>query len=174
MFKVTKKKVAAVAVAASAVFATGVAYSFWTAGGGGSGTATIGHDSGVTINPVKFGHVDGEDFVDETLYPGHDVTVTFTINNSSADTDVKVGKVIADTTGDDDGDWVNGISGLPDGCSAADFSFEDVDVNASIAASDSITRTGTLHMENTGDNQDACQDANPVLHLTVDNSGLAS
>src|SRR5689334_4932991 len=119
MFKVTKKKVAALAVATGAVLATGVAYSFWTANGGGSGTATIGSDSGITISPVEFGHYEGtgedETFVAETLYPGHDVTVTYTVNNTSTNTAVKVGSVVADTDGPGTTVWTHGISGLPEG-----------------------------------------------------------
>jgi hypothetical protein len=47
-----------------------------------------------------------------------------------------------------------------------------VTVNTEIAASGSTSSTGTLSMDDTSANQDACKSASPVLHLKVDNSGL--
>lgn len=43
------KKIAAVAVGAVALTGTGVAYAFWTTGGSGTGSATVGTDSPVTV-----------------------------------------------------------------------------------------------------------------------------
>jgi hypothetical protein len=80
---------------------------------------------------------------------------------------VQVGKVIADTRA-----GTNGITRLPDGCSASDFSFGDVDVSASIPAGRSVDETGTLRFADSGSNQDACQGAAPVLNLVVDNGGI--
>jgi hypothetical protein len=65
------------------------------------------------------------------------------------------------------------VTGLPVGCLAADFSFADVTLNESVAASgNGPNHTGTLLMANTASNQDACKNSSPVLHLTTDNSGL--
>jgi hypothetical protein len=138
-------------VAALAAFG---AYAFWTASGTGSGNATVGTDSGVTIVVTDTG---------AALYPGGSATITFHVQNDSSSSAVTVGKVVQD----------GAVTGLPGGCSAADFSFGDVTLNESVAASSSgANHTGTLSMANTGANQDACKNASPVLHLMTDNSGL--
>ena len=130
------------------------AYAYWTASGTGSGTATVGSDSGVTIVVTNTG---------TPLYPGGSATITFHVHNNSSSAPVTVGEVVQDGP----------VTGLPGGCSAADFSFADVMLNESVAASgNGPNHTGTLSMANTGANQDACKNASPVLHLTTDNSGL--
>jgi hypothetical protein len=130
------------------------AYAYWTASGTGAGQATVGSDSGVTINITNTG---------AALYPGGSATVTFQVQNNSSSSAVMVGRVVQDGS----------VTGLPAGCSAADFSFAAVTLNESIPASGSTpNRTGTLSMANTGSNQDACKNASPVLHLRTDNSSL--
>ncbi len=143
-------------VFALAVSAAAVAY--WTASGTGSGTASVGTDAGVTISPVTFSG---------TLYPGGSVTVNFTVNNSSASAPVQVDKVVANTAA-----GTNGMSSLPAGCLAADFTFADVTVATNIAPSGTYSGTGTLSMANTAVNQNACKLSSPVLNLRVDNSGI--
>lgn len=150
---IKRKKILVPLLAVLALAVTGAAIAFWTTSGTGSGTATVGTDSGVTINPVSF---------TGTLYPAGSVPVSFTINNLSADTAVRVASVVADTS-----TYVNGISGLPAGCNAADFHFGDVAVASSIPASGTLPGSGTLAMDNTAVNQDACKGASPVLHLKV-------
>lgn len=158
MQKVLRKRILVPVVAIAAMAVAGIAVAYFTASGTGSGTASVGSAAGVTITGVSF---------DETLYPGGSTTVRFTVNNSSSNTSVKVDKVVADIA-----EGTNGISGLPRGCDAADFSFGDVTVNESIAADGSTSATGTLSLANSTANQDACQGASPVLHLKVDNSGI--
>jgi hypothetical protein len=153
-----RKRILVPVAAIAALAVAGIAVAYFTASGTGSGTASVGSAAGVTITGVT---------IDDTLYPGASSTVRLTINNSSSDTAVQVDKVVADTS-----TYTNGISGLPDGCDPADFSFGDVSVNTSIAASRSTDTTGTLRFANTSANQDACQGASPVLHLKVDNSGI--
>lgn len=158
MRKLMRKRILVPVVALAALAVAGIAVAYFTASGTGSGTASVGTVSDVTISDVSF---------DNALYPGGSTPVRFTIENTSADTAVKVDKVVADTSR-----GTNGISGLPDGCDAADFTFDDVSVGASIDASGSQAASGTLHFADSGSNQDACQDARPVLHLVVDNSGI--
>ncbi len=158
MRKLMRKRILVPVAAIAALAVAGIAVAYFTASGTGSGTATVGSAAGVTISNVSF---------DSTLYPGSSTTVRFTVDNSSSDTAVQVDKVVADTS-----TYTNGISGLPDGCDPADFSFGDVSVSTSIAASRSTDSTGTLRFANTSANQDACQGARPVLHLKVDNSGI--
>lgn len=158
MRKLMRKRILVPVVAIAALAVAGIAYAYFTASGTGSGTASVGTDSGVTIDSVSF---------DSTLYPGGSTVVRFTIANSSSDTAAQVGKVVADTS-----TYTDGISGLPAGCDPSDFSFGDVTVNTQIPAGRSVDETGTLRFADTGSNQDACKNASPVLHLTVDNSGI--
>lgn len=146
-----KRAVGTIVVILALLGAT-AAYAYFTSQGTGSGTAAVGTDAGVAITDVAFAG---------TLYPGASVPVSFTVRNNSTDTPAKVGKVVATT-----------ISGLPAGCSAADFSFADVTLNAEIAASGSTTGAGALRMANTAVNQDACKNAAPVLNLTVSNATI--
>lgn len=158
MRKLMRKRIL-VPVATIAVLAiAGVALAYFTSSGTGSGTASVGTDAGVTISPVTIG---------TTLYPGGSSTVSFTVNNTSSDASAKVDKVVADTTA-----GTNGITGLPAGCEAADFHFGNVTVNTDIPANGSTSSSGTLSMDNSPANQDACKGAAPVLHLKVDNSGI--
>ncbi|MGB2711422.1 MAG: hypothetical protein WBC33_07880 [Conexibacter sp.] len=158
MRKLMRKRVLIPVAAVMALAIAGVAVAYFTSSGTGSGTASVGTDAGVTISPVT---------VNATLYPGGSSSVDFTVNNTSADTSAKVDKVVADTAA-----GTNGITGLPAGCDAADFHFGDVTVNADIAASGSASASGTLSMDNTSANQDACKGASLTLHLKVDNSGI--
>ena len=156
----TKKKAAILVAAALALLTVVGAYAYWTANGTGSGQATVGTDSGVTIGNVAFGG---------PLYPGGSVNVTFGITNNSSNTAVQIGKVVADTSV-----GTNGLSLMSDtNCNRFWFSFDDVAVNTSIAAGGTLQKTGTLSMTNeAATNQDACKSATFTLNLKVDNTGL--
>ena len=158
MRKLMRKRILVPVVALAALALAGIAVAYFTASGTGSGTASVGTVGDVTITDVT---------LPDTLYPGGSTSVRFTINNTSSDTAVSVDKVVADTRY-----GTTGVDGLPRGCDPADFTFADVSVNTSIAASGSTTGTGTLRFANSNANQDACQGAAPVLHLKVDNSGI--
>jgi hypothetical protein len=149
MRKLMRKRILVPVAAIAALALAGIAVAYFTAGGTGSGTATVGADAGVTITNVSF---------DQALYPGGDTVVRFTVTNLSADTAVNVGDVVADS--------IRTVAG----CDAADFSFAPVAIDASIAASDSEDYTGTLAMANTASNQDACKGTSVDLNLSVDNS----
>jgi hypothetical protein len=150
MRKLMRKRILVPVAAIAALALAGIAIAYFTASGTGSGTATVGADAGVSITDVT---------VDDTLYPGGSSTVRFTVNNLSADSSVRVGKVVTDSIRTSDA-----------GCDAADFSFGDVTLDESIPASGSTSSSGTLSMENTSANQDACQNARVDLNLKVDNS----
>lgn len=160
MRKLMRKRILVPVAAIAALALAGIAFAYFTASGTGSGTATVGSAAGVTITGVSF---------DSTLYPGGSTTVRFTINNTSRDTAVQVGKVVADTSA-----GTNGITAtsLAAGCDASWFTFADVPVNASIPAGTSVDETGTLSFAESRTNQDACQGASPVLNLKVDNTGI--
>lgn len=149
MKRFSKKWMVLGVVAVVAGLATFGAYAYWTASGTGSGTATVGTDSGVSIEV---------DSISPALYPGGSATVTFHLHNPSTTTAVTVANVAQ-----------NGpVSNLPVGCLAADFSFATVAVNESVAAnSDGGSHTGTLSMANTAANQNACKSSSPQLNLTT-------
>ena len=151
MRKLMRKRILVPVAAIAALALAGIAVAYFTASGSGSGSATVGADAGVSITDVTF---------DETLYPGGDTTVRFTVNNLSADTAVRVGEVVASSIR------------TPAGCEATDFSFADVTLGQEIAAGDSANATGTLVMANTSANQDACQNGSVELNLQVDNTGI--
>ncbi len=153
MKRFSRKTIAILAVSATAVIAALGAYAYWTASGSGQGTAAVGTDAGVIIENVAF---------TGSLYPGESVQVDFDVRNLSADAKAKVDKVVQDGP----------VTGLPTGCSAADFSFADVSINKEFLESESAHYTGTLSMANTAVNQDACKTGAPVLHLETDNSGI--
>lgn len=152
MRKLMRKRILIPVVAVAALAIAAVAFAYFTSSGTGSGSGTVGTDAGVTIDSVT---------LPDTLYPGGSTAVNFTITNTSSSTAVQVGKVVADS-----------ITGLPDGCDAAWFTFDDVTVNSSIDASGSLPESGTLHFRDSGTNQDACKGATPTLNLKVDNSGI--
>ena len=139
----------------AAIVVAGAAIAFWTSSGTGQGTATVGTSSGLPISAVTFGN---------TLYPGGKSPVSFTITNSSANSAITVNQVAADTSF-----GATGVTGLPGGCLAADFTFPTYTVNQSIPAGGtlnvSVPTAGGLAFANTAVNQDACKGASPVLHL---------
>ena len=139
----------------------GGAVAFWTSTGTGSGTATVGTTTPLTITPVTF---------TGPLYPGGTAaTSSIKINNPGASS-VQVANVVLDTSLPASGNGaLSGIGGLPAGCLAADFTFNaNIASPITIAAGGSATvTTGTLSMANTAVNQDACKGATPTIYLTT-------
>jgi hypothetical protein len=153
-----RRRAAALTTVLTLVLA-GVAYAYFTSQGSGAGTAAVGTDAGVEVADITF---------DGTLYPGASVGVAFKVQNNSSDAKAKVGSVIADTAA-----GTNGITGLPQGCSADDFTYTPgAAINAEIDPSGELSGAGTLTMANTAQNQDACKNASPVLNLVVDNQAI--
>jgi hypothetical protein len=98
------------------------------------------------------------------LFPGAASTVTFTVDNP-ADGAQRVGTIsLASVSADAE----------HSGCSTAitggnpDFTMAPVVVNKVFNSGSglSVTQTGSLNMNDTGVNQDACQGATLTLHLT--------
>jgi len=172
----TKKRIAMAAGLLVVAIGASAAFAYWTASGTGSGNATAGTDSGVKIQNVAF---------DGTLYPGTTVNVSFDILNNSSSTPVKVGKVVADQGTFDAVHstyaWPAGIeidsTHATAGCLVGDFVYTaPAAYNHEIAASGdyvvSAPDGGTLKMNDTSSNQDACKTATVTLHLKVDNSAI--
>ena len=134
------------AVVSAAVVAAVGGYAYFTTTGTGTGSATVGTDSGVTLHATTAG----------LLYPGGPSrTVSFTVDNPS-----------------NGHQWVGTIhlvtvdTGVA-GCSGADFTMPDVLAGQNVApgSGTAITATGQLSMADNG-NQDACKNASLTLNLS--------
>jgi hypothetical protein len=145
-------KAALVSVAVLAI--AGAAYAYFTSTGSGTATATVGSSSAVTLHGT----------IGSSLYPSSSSTVTFTVDNPSSGTQ-RVGTISLSSITVDAGH---------SGCSTAisggnpDFTMNPVTVNQVFpsGSGQAVTPTGTLTMNDTGVNQNACQGATLTLQLS--------
>jgi len=130
------------------------AYAYFTSSGSGTGTASVGTASAVTLHGTVTG----------SLYPGSSSPVSFTVDNPSSGSQ-RVGTIsLAGITVDSGHSTCSStISG-----GNPDFSMPAVAVNKTFAPGNgqAVTQAGTLTMNETGTNQDACQGATLTLNLT--------
>jgi hypothetical protein len=140
----SKKALVLLAVAVAAIAAVG-GYAFFTNSGSGTGSATVGSSSAITISGTST----------DALYPaGPAVDVTITVTNPSA------GAQKVDTvhfTGADDADAT---------CDTSVFSMPNVPVGVDIPAGESTQVTGHLSMADNGQNQNSCQGDALTLNFT--------
>lgn len=149
------KKRVLLAISSVAVLAVaGVAYAYFTSTGSGTATATVGSSSAVTIKGT----------VSSNLYPGGSSPVSFTIDNPSSAAQ-RVGTITLASIAVDAGH--SSCSKVITGGNP-DFAMPAVVVNKTFATGNgqTVTPTGTLTMNDTGVNQDACQGATLTLNLT--------
>lgn len=151
----TTKRRALIALGCTCALAVaGVALAYFTTSGSGTGNATVGSSSAVTLHAT----------VSSNLYPGTSSPVSFTVDNPSSGSQ-RVGTITLSSITVDAGHSTcsTTISG-----GNPDFAMPAVAVNKVFAAGNgqSVTQTGTLTMNETGVNQDACQGATVTLHLT--------
>jgi hypothetical protein len=137
-----------------AVVAAGAAFAYFTTTGAGTGTATVGASSAVTLHAT----------VSSTLYPGASSPVNLTVDNPSPGSQ-RVGTITLASITVDAGHSTCSVvttGGNPD------FTMPAVTVNHTFATGNAqaVTPTGTLTMNETGVSQDACQGATLTLHLT--------
>jgi hypothetical protein len=178
----TKKRVAlltALVVAASAVGA----WAYFTANGTGSGTATVGTSSNLTLHGSTTGN----------LYPGSTVTMSFTVDNPGGGTE-RLGTIylagVKACTGTGS-TWDPTLNSGAGGCSnsgteqtgcesvdpgnaadanASNFYMADVAENQDLAGGAtgvSATNSGTLKMNNLSSSQDSCKNASLYLQLAT-------
>jgi hypothetical protein len=151
-----KKRVLA-GLAGIGVLAVAVAaYAYFTTTGSGSATATVGTSSPVTLKGTVTGN----------LYPGSSSPVTLTVDNPSSGKQ-RVGTITLEKITPDAGHASCSVvitGGNPD------FTMADVVVNKTFATGNNqaVTPSGSLTMNDTGVNQDACQGA--TLTLTLKNN----
>jgi hypothetical protein len=132
----------------------GAAFAYFTSSGSGTGSAEVGSASAVTLHAT----------VNSDLYPGSSSPVSLTVDNPSSGVQ-RVGTVTLASISVDSGH--SGCSTVISGGNP-DFTMAPVNVNEVISPGNgqSVAATGTLTMNETGVNQDACQGAALTLHLT--------
>jgi len=153
MNRITKKRALTALGITCALAITGGAIAYFTTTGSGTGTATVGSSSAVTLHAT----------VSSTLYPGASSSVSFTVDNPSSGSQ-RVGTISLSSISADAGH--SGCSTVITGGNP-DFTMPAVAVNKVFASGNglSVTPTGTLTMNETGVNQDACQGATLTLNL---------
>lgn len=137
----------------SALAVAAVAYAYFTSTGSGTATAKVGTASAVTLKGTVAGN----------LYPGSSSQVSFTVDNPSGGAQ-RVGTISLTGITVDAGHSTCSVvitGGTPD------FSMPAVAVNATFPPGNgqAVTPKGTLTMNDTGVNQNACQGAELTLAL---------
>lgn len=150
------RRIAVTASVIGLVAAVG-AYAYWTQGGTGTGSATAGTTSAITVNQTSTA---------SGLYPGGTATAlsgNFTNPNSSAVTISSITASVSSVS--------NGTSdGSKPACTAADFS-----IGGSVGATTVPAGPGTvgswsgltIQLLNTGSNQDNCKGATANISYTA-------
>jgi hypothetical protein len=152
-FKFTKKRVLTVLSIAGVLAVAGVAYGYFTASGSGTGSASVGNASGITLSGTITG----------TLYPAGDpasVSVDVT-NPGSASQHVGSVKLDSITTDADHSTCDVSVGGTNPA-----FTMANIPVNQTLAAGDTTTVSGSLQMNDTGASQNDCQGAALTLHFS--------
>ncbi len=154
MRRITRKRALVALGCTCALVVAGVAYAYFTTNGSGTGTATVGSSSAVTIHAT----------ISSNLYPGTSSPVSFTVDNPSSGSQ-RVGAITLASISADSGH--SSCSTVISGGNP-DFTMAAVAVNKTFATGNgqSVTPTGTLTMNETGVNQDACQGATLTLQMT--------
>jgi hypothetical protein len=147
-----RRSLAALGAVGALAIAVG-AYAYFTASGSGTTTATVGTSSALTLKGTVTGN----------LYPGSSSPVTLTVDNPSSGKE-RVGTVSLEKITADAGHSSCSVvttGGNPD------FTMAEVVVNKTFGPGNgqAVTPSGTLAMNDTGVNQDACQGATLTLTL---------
>ena len=174
MSSFTKKRFAGALGAVVAIAAVGVAVAYFTTNGSGSGNATVGSSSALTLNGTSA----------STLYPGTTSGVTFTVDNPSSGHQqlgtihlsavhacVGAGSTWDGTACTNSGSRALGCESVETGGSdtnTANFYMADVVSNQDFGNGNGqgVTATGTLKMNDLSSSQDACKNANLTLSFT--------
>jgi hypothetical protein len=176
-----KKRIALPAALLVAAVTAIAAYAYFTANGSGSGTATVGTSSTVTLH----GNTSG------TLYPGSTVSVSFTVDNPSTghqqlgtiylagvkactgassawDPALNSGNGACSNSGTEQTTCESVDAGSTSDANSSNFYMADVVENQDIAGSASgvsATNGGTLKLNNLNSSQDSCKNA--ALYLVL-------
>lgn len=154
MHHLTSKRALVALTCLSALALAAVAYAYFTSTGSGTATAKVGTSSAVTLKGTVSGN----------LYPGSSSQVSFTVDNPSSGAQ-RVGTISLTGITVDAGHSTCSVvitGGNPD------FTMPAVAVNATFPSGNgqAVTPKGTLTMNDTGVNQNACQGAELTLALS--------
>jgi hypothetical protein len=154
MHHLTSKRALVALGCLSTLAIAAVAYAYFTSTGSGTATAKVGTSSAVTLKGTVAGN----------LYPGSSSQVSFTVDNPSSGAQ-RVGTISLTGITVDAGHSTCSVvitGGTPD------FSMPAVAVNATFPPGNgqAVTPKGTLTMNDTGVNQNACQGAELTLALS--------
>ena len=148
----TKKRAVILGVVAAMAFSA-AAVAYFTTGGSGTGSATVGTSSTALITQTN---------TLAALYPTTSQAVNLDINNTGSGSQF-VNAVHLDSITADAGHSTCDVSSS--GANAA-FTMADVTVNATLAAGATTSKSGSLAMNDTGVSQDSCQGATLTLHFS--------
>jgi hypothetical protein len=150
MKKFFMRKRAAVLGLVACLAIAGAAIAYWTQNGSGSGSATAGDTTAVTVNQTS---------TVSNLYPDGPAQALSGNFDNTNDSAVKVGSV-----------EVTSITTDQDGCDGTDFKVEgSAVVNAEIPKGNSVGNWSglTVRMINKSTNQDACKNATLTIDYSV-------
>jgi hypothetical protein len=145
----TKKRAVILGIVAAMAFSA-AAVAYFTTGGSGTGSATVGTSSSALITQSN---------TLAALYPTTSQAVNLDIKNTGSGSQF-VGAVHLDSITADAGHSSCDVSSS--GLNAA-FTMADVPVNATLAAGATTSKVGSLAMNDTGVIQDSCQGATLTL-----------
>jgi hypothetical protein len=148
----TKKRAVILGVVAAMAFSA-AAVAYFTTGGSGTGSATVGTSSTALITQTN---------TLAALYPTTSQAVNLDINNTGSGSQF-VNAVHLDSITADAGHSSCDVSSS--GANAA-FTMADVTVNETLAAGATTSKFGSLAMNDTGVSQDSCQGATLTLHFS--------
>lgn len=153
----SRKKLIAIATTALLVVGGGsAAFAYWTSTGAGTGSATTGTSTALTVTSKAA--------TGAALVPGGTTPqiVEFTVTNPSTGTQYLTS--VTATVANADGSAWTAISG----CSAADYSVAVVPpAYGQMAASTTKTGTVQITMNNLPTNQDACKNATVPIYIAA-------
>ena len=151
-----RRGIKVVAVAAALVVAGGAAFAYWTAGGSGTGSASTGSVSALTV--VQTSVVSG-------LAPGTPAqTLSGTFNNPNT------GPVYVSSVSVSISSVVKAVGAPAGPCTAADYVItgSPVAIGAEVLANDTSTWSGPqIAFVNSASNQDGCKGATVNLAYTA-------
>lgn len=145
----TKKRAVILGVVAAMAFSA-AAVAYFTTGGSGSGSATVGTSSSALITQTN---------TLAALYPTTSQAVNLNIKNTGTGSQF-VNKVHLESIAVDATHPTCDVSSS--GANAA-FTMADVTVGETLAAGATTSKSGSLAMNDTGVNQDSCQGATLTL-----------
>jgi hypothetical protein len=160
----TKQGRVALGVIASLALAGG-AYAYFTASGSGTGSATVGASTALTIHGTSSSTVS---FTVDNPSPGHQQVGTIHLASVKA---CPAGDSWTGSACSNSGTEITTCESVETGTTdtnAANFWMPDVVANQQVASGNgqTVTATGTLTMNNLSSSQNSCQNANLTLNFT--------